>query len=465
MFRTGSVLWNRLRSLWNTNGFERVAVGFLLIVTLANNLLWSATIPFVGDPYGAPDEIHHFEVPRFAFTYHRYPVFGSDRDLYIRVPPGQPDDVYHRIYGWYAASPWGAYLYGAATMLALGWTPLAGTIYSARLSSVIMGVLVVYLAYLIARRVFPTRMDLRLGVPFLIASIPQVTYVSAYFNADMFSILCTTLVMYAWVEGVQNGFAWRTSVFLGLSLGLSVLTRLNCWIIVFPFSLLLLLLSWRRHPRDFIARTGLVCLIPVSVFIIWFIYNKATYGDIWAKQLVDQVWRQDRPFQISYAAQGYTFLSLLRKTPWLDWTFTSFWCRLGYMYVPLSPWYYKVILGFCAASALGLGLGFLRRVPRSGFWRSWRFQVLALFAVISALVIGASLYNSFYNDFQAQGRYVFTALIPLGVLLVLGLGEVTTNPRGQRLIWIFAGLWMVFLQAASFNIYLIRMIVLRLPST
>ena len=444
---------------------EKIAVVLLVLACLVNNLLWSAIMPFVGSPFGAPDEIHHFEVPHYIFTHHRYPVFGPDRDLYIRVPPGQPDDIDHRIYGWYATNPWGAYLCGAATMFALGWTPLAGTIYSARLSSVIIGVLVVYLAYLIARQLFPSRMDLRLGVPFLIAFIPQVTYTAAYFNPDMFSVLCTTLVLYAGVLGLQDGFAWRTSLFLGLSLGLSALARINCWIVVLPFSLVLLLLHrqvWRSHRQRFLARWGLVFLIPAGVFALWFAYNTATYGDILATQVFNQAWAQDRPHLVPFAAQGYPVFSFLADTTWLEWTFTSFWCRLGYMLVPLSPWYYCVILGFCTASALGLGLGFLRRMrERPRFRRSWRLHVLILFALVIIVLVVASFYNSFYQDFQPQGRYLFPVLVPLSTLLVLGLGEVAVTRWGQRLIWLVAGSWMVLLQAASLYIYLIGMIVLR----
>lgn len=436
-------------------------MALLLFFVLTNNLLWSAVVPFAGDPYGAPDEIHHFEVPHYAFAHQRYPVFGVGRDLYIRVPPGLPDDIYHRVYGWYATNPWGAYLFGAATMFAVGWTSLAGTIYGARLSSVLMGVLVVYLAYLIARQLFPSRADLRLGVPLLIACIPQFTYVSAYFNADMFSVLCTTLVCYAWVLGLRNGFTGRTSLFLGLSLGLSALARMNCWIVVYPVSLALVLLSWRGNWRYFLARLVLVFLIPAGVFGIWFAYNVAVYGDPLAAQVFNQAWAQDRPHLVSYAAQGYNWLTFLLETPWLDWGFTSFWGRLGYLLVPLSPWYYAVILGFCLLAVVGLVRGLARHVrAQPGLGRSWRFQTLLLFAAVVILIVAASFLNSFYQDFQPQGRYLFTALVPIGTLLVLGLGHVTSTRPGQAVLWMAAALWLFVLQAASLCIYLVGLLVL-----
>jgi hypothetical protein len=112
-----------------------------------------------------------------------------------------------------------------------------------------------------------------------------------------------------------------------------------------------------------------------------------------------------------------------------------------------------------------LTLGFVRHVrQKSGIWRSWRFQVIALFALINVLVVAASLYNSFYNDFQPQGRYLFTALVPFSTLLVLGLRQVAVDRWGRWLVWIIAGAWMALLQAAGFYIYLVGMLVRRMPA-
>jgi hypothetical protein len=118
--------------------------------------------------------------------------------------------------------------------------------------------------------------------------------------------------------------------------------------------------------------------------------------------------------------------------------------------------YYVVILAFCAASAAGLGLGALRRRSEwAALWHSWQFRILVVFTLVCVVIAGASLYTSFYQDFQPQGRYLFPALVPISVLLVLGLGQIPTRSWGRRLIWLVAGFWMVLLQGASFYLYLI----------
>ncbi len=440
-----SLPWKKLRSK---------LICLLLLAALSNNLIWSATVPFAGPPYGAPDEIHHFEVARFIYQHRRIPIFGRGKDLYIRVRPGGKDVIDDRIYGWYAVSPWGAYILGAIAML-LAPGRFSGTIYGARLSSVMGSVLLVYLAYRIALALFPRSPFLHLGTPLLVALIPQVTFVNAYFNADVFTMTSTALVIYLWVKGMKHGFSLAASIYLGLALGLAALGRLNGWLISFVFTPLVLALSLRGKITGAMPR--LLCIVapPTIVFLSWFAHNYRYYGDVFAQRVFEQAWAMDRPFFKPYAEQGFNFVSFLFRTRWAELTFKSFWGVFGYMTIYLDSRFYRIIFLICVSSSLGLVCGLLRRARRKDLLSDWRFRILGLFALSTVLIIFASAYNSLYKDFQPQGRYLFPALIPICVLLLLGLRELAVTKLLRQAIFALIIIGLVLLNLTSFTNYIL----------
>ena len=56
------------------------------------------------------------------------------------------------------------------------------------------------------------------------------------------------------------------------------------------------------------------------------------------------------------------------------------------------------------------------------------------FIGIWVLSIGLSIYNSLTNDFQPQGRYLYTALLPTVVLLLFGSTEFLKLKKNWKII-------------------------------
>jgi len=424
----------------------------LLVFTLANHLLWSALIPFAGFPHGAPDEIHHFEVTRFIYKTGQVPIFGPDKDLYIRVRPGAEDNVFNRIYGWYAMFPSGTYILSGLFMRILPLTLYPPQqIFVARLFSVVCNLCLVYFAYRIANHIFPRDRFLGWGLPVLVSMIPQVVFVGSYHNPDVLTMAATTASMLLGLRLLGGkGVNWTDAILLGLALSLVAVAKLNGWLVSFLFTGIILLLhtSSNRMSRALMVRLILVAVPPILTLISWFTFQQQHYGDILARDVFSASWSADRPFLIPFAQQGYSPLSFLMRTNWLEMTFKSFWGIFGYMSVQLHPVFYWGLLLMCLASLGGLIKGGVSRIKRGGLdIRSRQTQVLGIFAFVTMVLIAVAAYQSLYNDYQPQGRYLFPALVPICLFLLLGWREFLPSPR-----WKSIGLGFLCVGMSLFNL-------------
>ena len=69
-------------------------------------------------------------------------------------------------------------------------------------------------------------------------------------------------------------------------------------------------------------------------------------------------------------------------------------------------------LGFLPFCILGI---------RKNWWHDkWRRTIMITGFFCILIPLGMSLYNSYYSDFQAQGRYLLPALIPLMMMIASG---------------------------------------------
>jgi hypothetical protein len=126
-------------------------------------------------------------------------------------------------------------------------------------------------------------------------------------------------------------------------------------------------------------------------------------------------------------------------------TFKSFWAQFGWMGVLVDERIYLVLFSLCALALIGLLLFALRLLwERDGvaYYRRW---ALALLGTTILLVLGGDVWYNL-KFIQAQGRYLFPAIVPLGLFFVLGLRELLAE-RYQSLL-----LSLVFLGLAALDV-------------
>jgi hypothetical protein len=184
----------------------------------------------------------------------------------------------------------------------------------------------------------------------------------------------------------------------------------------------------RRRARDAVLIIGVAGL----VLLPWLVRNRVVYGDLDLLGLR----RHDlvvvgQPRTAEWLAErGY--LGLFRS--FVCTTFRSFWGQFGWMGVVLDSRLYLLLGILSGLAALGAGLKMAARAQAA--WprvlaetalrpKGWLLLLLGLWL---ASAVGSYLWYNL-QFVQHQGRYLFSAIVPLGVLFAIGLDEVLSLSR------------------------------------
>ncbi len=326
-----------------------------------------------------------------------------------------------------------------------------GDLIALRLVSVLLGAGVVVAAYLAGARLLPHRRTVALAAALIVAFIPQHVAMLASVNNDglawlVMGVLIVAALAYLGLPGDALGgpvSARRPhAAVLGGLAGIAFLTKLTAYSPAALAVAVAVALRWRieRRPARWLLNQALWVAGPALVLGgLWWARNLAIYGwpDLLAQGthdvvVVGQLRTAELVAQIGLGAALGRFLTT---------TYQSFWGQFGWMAVPMPARVYLLTGLFLLVSAAGLVLRLiaspLRRMPAP---RLAGMGVLA--AVVLATVANYLYYNLTFVQFQ--GRYLFTALIPLALLAAAGLwGWVAVlKPRlpGQR--WARALEWL-----------------------
>jgi len=155
------------------------------------------------------------------------------------------------------------------------------SLYWIRFLNVPLVAMMVWLAYVTARIIAPERMDLRIGVPLLVAFIPQNVFYAM--NNDVLSPLCfgaVFLCMLQWLRTNAPGFS--LGALTGLAVAATCLTKLSN----LPLIAVVLAVVVARSIAIILRtpRTGLIALaaliscaaIPVGTWLLWIKFH---FGD------------------------------------------------------------------------------------------------------------------------------------------------------------------------------------------
>jgi 4-amino-4-deoxy-L-arabinose transferase-like glycosyltransferase len=308
-----------------------------------------------------------------------------------------------------------------------------------RAFNAVLGAATLCVAYLIARELLPKH--LAVAVPLAIVGVPMFTSVSAAISADPLANLLAASALLVLVRrfradpatpapaaagaasaaahvpttlaagvgasmlappaqttppGGAAGAWWAIGA--GALLGLGLLTKLALGIFV-PLAIFTLLVRSARPIRD-----SVLLLASIGMVVLpWLVHQVTSYG--WADPLATS-----RHAAVVLDQPRFPGLSLPFIGSFLTTTFHSFWAQFGWMGV-VAPDRLYWVWGLAVVVALG-GLAIERR--RLFTDPSWRL----LLATLGIAVVAYIGYNLTFQ--QAQGRYLFTALVPIAMLLVLG---------------------------------------------
>ncbi|WP_243360460.1 DUF2142 domain-containing protein [Fundidesulfovibrio terrae] len=331
--------------------------------------------------------------------------------------------------------------------------PLAGSDYlSLRLFNVSLFALLAVLSWCLPGRA-------RVGfLPLFIS--PQVWYVFSYFNGDALPLALTFIAAWFLARLLEDGpglgpkrsQAGRLAG-LGLTLGLLAISKQNYYVFLAFFLCLWVVIAWpgRVASPVTLRQAGLALALAAAVFGL-------RYGaNVWierqqppdaAAKVAEQVAPQEfKPSTLEKGggfwgsrmrSKGVTFTEMFTgEWKWHIFTFRSAFGKYGAMDIEAPLIFYRYMAWALDVFALVLFAALLRAGPQG--------RVLAgLLALFAALTIFQSVWHSWNNDFQAQGRYLFPILGMAACVMVRcrdGFGRLTPALWAAGLVMWGMSMW------------------------
>ena len=437
----------------------------LLVLALVQGLVYAFVIP----PWQAPDETGHFEYAWLVAHLGRLPHRGDvspafERELlgslyewrygeYIGrpLPEGMParlDDLPMEIFarrsrtvqsGRFSLS----YLWQALFLLPVQSQDLTGQLYAARLSSVLINVAIVWLAYRTFLELVPRRSELVLAMTAVVVLLPQHLFINAMVGDGPLAQLMAAMVLYGWARTFRRGAnVWAA---LGIVLGtvLAVGTKATTFFLV-PLNGGLAI-WWLVRNRRSLRVWQAVTLISVGLALLaaaaWLAFVSYTGSRSWpgVSGLISPeniVWVDSQGLSVGQA---------------LLLSHDSFWANFGWMSLPVSGRWYGALL---LLSGLAVAGWFFCRRGRNLYPR-WAVGLMAgaFLTALAVFVLGALLLTR-SEYFQFQGRYLFPVVVPFAFLLVGGWAQLLPARKRTVILGLAVGL-LAFFDIWSILVYIV----------
>ncbi|BDI31425.1 hypothetical protein CCAX7_34760 [Capsulimonas corticalis] len=362
------------------------------------------------------------------------------------------------------------YVLAAPAYLATRGADAATQARAMRLVSIVIGALIVLVAFFCTREILPRAPGAALAVAAFIALLPGFLAISASVTNDTLTMLVigvglfltARLARWSQTEDVadKSKLLYQEAALIGLVLGLGVLTK-TLTAPLFPtviFAFLLLAYGKRLTGQQALVSVVISCGVGVLVALPWLMRNNALYGDPIASHLFQTAFNDTRftmTADIMMRVFG-GFNDYLRVV--FQWAFASYWGGFDSMraFWGLDPHkkgpnfgrgpaeIYTVLALICLAAVIGLARG-VKSVKGDGAATA----MLGACAALTAFTLIAFMqFNLTY--FQCQGRYWYPAVYPLTLFFVAGWRGLLSQDQARRGAYVVAAAGMVGL-----NIYTI----------
>ncbi len=414
---------------WDRLGLPSIVLALIVVAYLLLGTAYALGTP----KWQAPDEPAHFNYVVYVAENYRFPVLqmGDYPHAYLEEIKAAsfPDDMSIELLRYEFHQPPLYYLLAAIVYKITSFLPLDGRVLALRLLSVVLGGVLLYAAYRLVKEIFPDDEALALGATAFVAAVPMHLALTAALNNDTLAELILVGVLWGLVRWIKEGQG-VTPIGLGALIGLGLVTKTTAYVAL-PLAFIVIVGLHRRSVRDLGRSLAAVFWPALLLALPWWIRNVAVYGDMDFLGLGrHEAVIVGQPRTAEWLAQLGAF-ELVKR--FLATTFRSFWAQFGWMGVLVDERIYLALALVCAL----VGLGFLLFVWRSGqTLSSYQKSALGLLGLSALFTLASYLW---YNVqlVQHQGRYLFPALVPLGLAFALGWREVLVRERAKIIVGLF----------------------------
>lgn len=388
---------------------QLVFTGILFILLV----FWALVMPFEA----APDEGMRFQIPEYIARYHSLP---DGRDEALRNPQWGIS---------YGFGPQLTYILQAIFMSVMAvFTQAKGSaMFAARMVSVLAGTGTIWMSILISEKLFEKKFR-KLFVA-LVSLLPQFLYLSTYINNDALALFGTAVIVYMWICGSESGWNIRSCIGLTAGIVICTLTYFNSYgFILCSIFFLFGSLFMQKKPLKEIAGKSLFIAALVLFLTSWyFIRNYFLYdGDILGMKISTEyaeMYAIDslKPSMRRTPANTGTSLAAMffGESQWFAVSWKSFVGVFGHMAVYMRQWQY-----YFYAFLFWIGAGGIFFRKKAGNRKRESRLFTGVMAAAGVIPFALSLYNSYYSDYQPQGRYLMPMLIPMMYFVTKGLQNV-----------------------------------------
>ncbi len=286
----------------------------------------------------------------------------------------------------------------------------------------------------------------------LTSALPQIIFIGSYINNDSLALLSISIIIYAWLNGLENKWNIKTCIIFSIGLALCALSYYNAYGYILT-SVILFIASYfinknENNKFDFKNMFKKGIIIAGITFLLcgwWFIRNAVIYkGDFLGLSTEEEYSEQ-------YAMEEFKptnrktpqntnmgLFNMLFKKGWVIVTLKSFVGVFGTMIITMGTKFYLLYFG---VFAIGI-IGYISRFYKLKHIKEDKNKSLLeiIFGINIVIPIGLSIYYSYCNDFQPQGRYIMPMLIPFMYFVVLGLENILDkfikNKKAKKVVQI-----------------------------
>lgn len=421
----------------------------------------------------APDEEMRYLIPQYIYRHGTLPA-GWDEEI--------RNEIWGISYGFHPILP---YIFGGYLMKLVGIFNSSdrALLMAARSVNIMIGMAFYWYVLQIGKKLFHNKV-FRAFFLALLALLPQLLYLFTYVNTDGIAVFSSAILIYYWLEGIEQRWDRRTCTGLAVGLAICALSYFNAYgyglfsIVVFVGSLAVFYRGrGAKACAAVILKRGV--FVTALVFLLsgwWFIRSAILYdGDFLgmaAPDIYGEIYAMEEfkpSVKLSLSEQGVPLGKMLGNGEdgmhWFTITYRSTIGYFGYLTYPLGLDIYEIHIRLFALGFLGiclhLGLGLLYYVRRA-FYRSRKKECpesevvtepkynyrnckmppiifcILQFSLSCCIIIPIllSMYYSYFSDFQAQGRYIMPMIVPLMYFTTAGI---------QRFVTLFFRKWFGYL--------------------